>query len=339
MAQSINKKRTGLKRKSVSTLEKLRKLRELFNYNDHLLILINPDPDSIASAMALKRILWKRVQGTTLAYIGEINRLENQTMVDLLKIPMVGYHHASLERYTKKALIDSQPHHHELFRTLTYDVIIDHHPVGNEIQASFVDIQPDYGATATLMTEYLIGAKIDPSARLSTALLYAIKVDTNSFERDATEEDVKQFRFLFNKANLNILRKIEHSDLRFKELRYFQLALEGMRRYRKRIYTHLGEVKGADICVQVAEFFLRVHDIAWIVVSGVYKNKLIIILRNDGYRKDAGVLASKAFSTFGHAGGHKGAARAEIPLEVLKDKIEKFDEQSLSGFIREQLKL
>ena len=41
--------------------DRLRKLWQLFNHEDRLLILIDADPDSIASALALKRLLWRRL--------------------------------------------------------------------------------------------------------------------------------------------------------------------------------------------------------------------------------------------------------------------------------------
>lgn len=88
---------------------------------------------------------------------------------------------------------------------------------------------------------------------------------------------------------------------------------------KKGLYTHLGEVPGADICVQIADFFMGVYGMSWSFVSGLYKEKLIIILRNDGYRKDAGKLAQHAFGSFGSAGGRRRAARAEIGLDSLSD--------------------
>ena len=37
------------------------RLYQLFSHEDRLLILIDPDPDAIASALALKRLLWHRL--------------------------------------------------------------------------------------------------------------------------------------------------------------------------------------------------------------------------------------------------------------------------------------
>ncbi len=49
--------------------DNLKKLYRLFHSDDRLLILIDADPDSIASALALKRLLWRRVASCTISPI------------------------------------------------------------------------------------------------------------------------------------------------------------------------------------------------------------------------------------------------------------------------------
>jgi nanoRNase/pAp phosphatase (c-di-AMP/oligoRNAs hydrolase) len=56
-------------------------------------------------------------------------------------------------------------------------------------------------------------------------------------------------------------------------------------------------------------------------VGGIYEDKLIVIFRNDGLRKNAGRLASRAFGKLGSAGGHEASARAELPLGNLQDEM------------------
>ena len=302
------------------------------------MILISPDPDSMASALAVKRLLWKRVHRTLIAYIGEIKRPDNLAMIGLLKIPMVKIESVKSDDITHRILVDSQPHHSKIFESFTYDAIIDHHPKIKEWDVSYVDIRPRYGANSTILTEYLRGAGITPSMKLATALLYAIKTDTANFERGGIAEDVTQFRYLFRYTNKNLLNKIEKSELHVDDLDYFQTALTNRIVTKKGIYSHLGKVQNADICVQVADFFTRVYGLGWIFISGVYEEKVIVIIRNDGDRKDAGKLAKTAFDGYGSAGGHRGAARAEIPLETLKQRGIKGSSSSLESFIKKRLR-
>lgn len=322
-----------------SAQERVQAFLQLFGGTENVLILINPDPDAIASALAVRRLLWKHVARAVIAAIRQIQRLENQAMTELLKIPMVQIDKVSPGDFSHKVLVDAQPNHSEIFAQFSYDAIIDHHPEIQQWDAPYVDIRSEYGATATILIEYLRGAKIKPSMNLATALLYAIKTDTANFERDATEEDVKQFRYVFHYANINLLRKIERSELRIGELRYFQTALQKRIIAKKAIYAHVGTVPSPDICVQIADFFMQIYGMGWSFVSGVYEDRLIIIIRNDGYRKDAGKLSSQAFGYIGSAGGHRGAARAEIPLTSLLDEGIQAHDSDLESFVRNRLNL
>ena len=321
---------------ATSALEKLRRLLGLFSYEDRLLVLINADPDAMASAMALKRLLWRQVSPTTIAHVNTITRPDNLAMIRLLKLDMVPIKEIDQGEFTHFAIIDSQPNHHKDFQEIDFDLIIDHHP-DTEAKAPFTDIRPNYGATSTIMTQYLRAAKIKPSAKLATALFYGIKSDTMNFARKALVEDVNAFQFLFRHINVHMAKRIEQAEMTLDFLKYYQIALENMRVRKQRIHVHLGPVSNPDVCVSLADFFMKIHDIAWAVVSGTYQKRLIIIVRNDGIRKDAGKLLQEIFGEMGQAGGHKAMARAEIPLKELNGVVQSTDAQALSRWIIRRL--
>jgi len=331
---------TGIARppqgKPRSISDNLRKLFDLFSPKDKILVTIDADPDSMASAMALKRILWRRVHTVTIAHFNEIRRFDNLTMTRLLKIPLVRLNKIDSQKYSKILLVDGQPHHHESFAKFKYDAVIDHHPLVVPVKASFADIRPEYGATATIMTQYLRAAQIRPSKSLATALVYAIRADTRNFEAGAIDEDVKAFHFLFPYANMHLLSRIETAEMGLAELPYFQQALENRRIRKGKIFSYLGRVHAQDTLVLVADFFMKCHEVTWAVVFGVYRKTLVVVIRNDGLRKNAGSLAGKAFGAFGNAGGHRAMARAEIPLASLAGQIKENDSATLSRFVIRQ---
>ena len=291
------------------------RLYQLFSHEDHLLILIDPDPDSIASALALKRLLWHHLSACVISPIRPITRPQNQRLVELLGVALNPIQQINPEDFNRKALVDNQPGHHEFFGGFYFDLVIDHHPRLPETRARLVDIRPEYGATCTIMTEYLREARIKPSLKLATALYYGIKTDTANFERPSVEADIRAFHYLFEFTRLALVRRLEFAEFNLSMLRYFQVAFNRYCIRHNRIYAFLGEVSAPDILVMLADFFLRAGEIAWTIVAGLYKGRLVVIFRNNGLRKNAGRLASKAFGRLGSAGGHVASARAEVPLE------------------------
>ena len=293
----------------------VQRLYSLFTHEDRLAILIDPDPDAIASALALKRLLWRRLTSCVIAPIRPITRPQNQRMVQLLGIALTPLQNLNIEDFNHKALVDSQPSHHDLLGGYRYDAIIDHHPRVPETKARLVDIRPEYGATSTIMTEYLREARIKPSLKLATALYYGIKTDTANFERPAIEADVRAFHYLFGFTRRPLVRRLEFAEFNIPMLGYFQQALNRFRIRHTRLYAFLGPVATPDILVILADFFLRAGEVTWTIVGGIYRDTLVVIFRNDGLKKNAGRLASRAFGKLGSAGGHAASARAEVPLE------------------------
>ncbi|MGB9712236.1 MAG: DHH family phosphoesterase [Dissulfurimicrobium sp.] len=324
--------------KRLSNKERLRILLQSFKKDDKVLLIIVADPDAMASAFAIKRLLARRVEEVSIAHQNEIMRVNNIAMKDLLKIPMQRLRSVKKEAFTKFVLLDSQPPHNPDLAVISYHAVIDHHPLTEGWTAQFIDIRPEYGATSTMIFEYLKTAKIKPSVALATALFYGIKSDTQNFTKKATQSDILCFQHLFKGINQQLLNKIETSDIRRSELKYLKLAFENMKVSKQRIYSHIEKVTNPDMLVVVADFLTHVHDIGWVIVSGVYGDKLIVIFRCDGYKKDAGKLAARVFGAIGSAGGHKEKARAEIPLKNLTETMAmKFTTSTLQRLVLKHL--
>lgn len=313
--------------------DRLQAFLSVFNKEDEVLVVINADPDALATALAVKRLLRYKVKSVTITHPNEIRRLNNVAMVARLKIPLVRLKEVKVDDYSKLVMVDSQPDHLPCFLQLKFHAIIDHHPISTDIEADFIDIRPEYGATSSMAVEYLRAAGMKPSVALATALFYGIKVDTQNFEQKSVLADGKSFRYLFNIANRDLVRKFELTDLRRSELRYFSVALAALKYSKHRYYTHLGRVRSPDVLVIIADFLNHVAGIDWVFVSGIHGEKLVVIFRCDGYRKSAGKLAERIFDSLGSAGGHKGAARAEVPLKNLALGEKEFTSDTLKRFI------
>jgi nanoRNase/pAp phosphatase (c-di-AMP/oligoRNAs hydrolase) len=302
--------------------EKIQALLSLLHKDERWLIVINADPDSMGSALALKTILSRKVHDIGIGHVNEINRPDNLAMIRYLRVPTRRLIPNLIAQYDRFALVDSQPHHHPELVKLNYSIVIDHHPVSADkpVLAPVTDIRPKYGATCTMLMEYLQRLKIRPPKLLASALLYGIKADTQSFQRKFIDADINAFKYLSKYADHTLITRIVRSEYHLEWMRYFSRAFYNLRRIGSGLTAHLGKVQSPDILVVVADFFMRVHSISWDAVSGVYGDTLVVIFRGDGIRKDMGKFAASHFGDIGSAGGHKGAARAEVPMSALDGK-------------------
>ncbi|MCK5350286.1 MAG: DHH family phosphoesterase, partial [Desulfobacula sp.] len=297
--------------------ERLNQFLSLFKGGSKVLVVINADPDAIASAMAVKRLLWRKVSEVCIVYFNKISRPDNLAMIEYTDPGLVLLDDIKKEDFNTFVVVDSQPDHNERFSEFNYDAIIDHHPLTCD-KATYVDIRSDYGACSTIMTEYLKSKKIKLSSRLAAALMLGIKTDTSDFTRQASLKDIRAFQYLYQFADNNIVTKVERTALTQEDLDFVGHAIKQRKVIHNRVFFHAGNITKPDELVVVADFFLTLSKVNWSIISGVYEKKLIIIIRNDGLRKGAGNTAKEAFSMYGSAGGHKTMARAELDLKLIR---------------------
>jgi nanoRNase/pAp phosphatase (c-di-AMP/oligoRNAs hydrolase) len=306
-----------------------------FSHEDKVLIVITADPDSISSAAAFKRLLWRKVAQVKVASTNEVRRQDNLKLIKALGLKLPLLSGVDLKEFNKFAMVDSQPHHNPQMEGIPYSAVIDHHPPGPHIledKSLFADIRPDWGATASIFVNYLQAARIKPNKTLATALFYAIKTDTQNFTRQGQIEDMRAFRWLFPFIHHSLLTDIEMSPMDRPSFEVFKRALSETVFHKSFAFVFLEDPDHPDTLVMVADFLMRINGVTRVVISGVFDNKLIVVLRSGGLRGDLGKLASLAFGPYGSAGGHKNMARAEMELKALDPKIAN-KSQRLANFV------
>ena len=293
-----------------------------FNKDDFCCILIVADPDAMASAFAVKRLIARRVAQVAIAAVNDISRPDNLAMIRYLRIPIVSWKKDMCSAFHKFILVDGQPHHCPAFHDISFAAVIDHHPLVPEhpVQAAHVDVRPFFGATSTILTRYLQAARIRPSSHLATALQYGIQTDTAAFVRSGDEADLRAFQFLRKYSDHALLRRILHSEYLIQWLPMFSRAFLSLKPCGTGYYASVSTVSNPDILVGIADFFTRIHGLKWVAVSGVYEETVVVIFRGDGTR-DIGRFAAERFQTLGSAGGHRRLARAEFPLKQIPEGV------------------
>ncbi len=279
----------------------------------------NPDPDSIATAAALSKLLRKRFQRrVTTAYGGLIGRAENQEMVRLLGIKLSHIKYLNWAHYKHFALVDSQPRtgNNQLPDGTLPDLVFDHHPIRQASRkVPFADIRVDYGSTATILTEYFLASELEINKLDATALVYAIRSETQDFGREYAAIDKRIYDFLHPLADIRALARIQNPRL---PLSYYRILHQGLKRLEAvgtLVVSHLGEVEQPDIVPEIADLMLRLQGKTWSMCSGVFADRLYLSIRTTNSRADAGKLMRRLLGRRGKGGGHGMMAGGWIQLD------------------------
>ena len=310
--------------------ERVRELRECLKDSEKIALLLqeDPDPDGLASALALRKVLGRNALSAPIVSFGTATRPENVAMARLLDIEILTIAPEELEKFAKVVMVDCQPSFFK-GRQLRSDVIIDHHPRGEINQDSpvlFEEIREDLGAISTLLTQYLRATGGEVSQRLATALLYGIKSDTLMLNREVSEQDLEAFVYLYRRINGNILRRIERPELPLGYLEVLRKGLKYLKVANGVAILALDKIDREEWIPQAADFALQCEGVQWALGCGIYNEKVIISGRNAGYVEHCGDLFKDLFNVIGCAGGHRSMAKAIIPLSCW---IETFGKQSL----------
>lgn len=278
----------------------------------------NPDPDALASAAALQYLLRELCdRDSIIALGGIIGRAENRAMVKYLNIGLVPVKEIEFSDQTRIVLVDTQPgrSNNSLPAEVVPTGVIDHHPAyGPSDEIPFVDMRDNYGATSTILTEYLRDSHVTVESKIATALFYGIAAETQDLGRESTEADFAASHFLYPYANKRRLGKIENARVPREYFRAFRDAIDEAVVYDKAIISDLGDVLYPDMVAEVADFLLRLDDVDFALAMGSYKKGLYVSLRTTDRDINAGEVLQKVLGSKS-AGGHDMIAGGRVRLD------------------------
>jgi len=304
------------------------RLRPLLRGIDRLAVVThdNPDPDAIASAVALERIAEHSGCKADIYYYGEISHQENRAFVNLLSYDLTNLPAGETPDADGFALVDhSRPGVNDgLPEDLAIDVVIDHHPPRAPVEARFVDLRSDAGATSTLLVDYLEHFGIDFAPDVATGLLFGIRVDTDEFTREVSPADFEAAAALIDHADLGTLERIESPSVSPETIETIARAIRNRKRHGEVLTSNVGPLSDRDALAQAADRLIRLDGVTTAVVYGVGEDTIYVSARARGATLDLGEVVRDAFGQIGSAGGHADMAGAQIGLGVL-DTVEDED--------------
>ena len=300
---------------------RVQQYQRFFSDADRVLILLHndPDPDAMASGLALRNVLRRTKQtassgrcrgsrGRKTCGWSTCSTFTSRPSRPISSRGSIASRWSTCSRTTSAT------------RSIASISVIDHHPEQPGYSAVFKDIRPDYGSTSTILTEHLRAVDANISERTATAMLYAIKSDTLFFNRQANRVDLEAFSYLYPLADAALIRKMEGAEITMERLEYVLKAKQNGRMVEQVFCAFIGASPREDFIPYVADFYLQLEDVKWTIVAGIVNDSIVISVRNLGYSRNAGEFVRQYFADIGSAGGHRAMAKAVVPLRAFRDK-------------------
>ncbi|MCG1002423.1 MULTISPECIES: bifunctional oligoribonuclease/PAP phosphatase NrnA [Halobacterium] len=319
--------------------EKLQALRSTLEGIDGTLGVFmhdNPDPDAIATAIGLSRIANEFGVETEPCYFGEISHQENRAFVNLLDLEVRNVTVEEELDFDAVALVDhSAPGvNDQLDPDTNVDIVVDHHPPGDDVDADFVDIRPGLGAASTILVEYVRGFDLDIETAVATALLYGIRVDTDDFAREITTDDFEAGAWLLDRADTDVLERIESPSVSADTLDTIARAIRDRELDGSVLSSCVGAIADRDTLAQAADRLLAMRGVTVTFVYGYTEGTIYVSARARGNDVDLGAVLRSAFGDMGSAGGHADMAGAQLPLGLF-DQVGEDAEQTLTEMVED----
>jgi nanoRNase/pAp phosphatase (c-di-AMP/oligoRNAs hydrolase) len=281
----------------------------------------NPDPDAIASGVALAHIAASVGVEATVYYYGDISHQENRAFVNLLELPLTHLEAGVAPDADALALVDhSRPGvNDQLPADAPVDIVIDHHPPRGSVAATFADIRTDVGATSTILVEHFDRLDMAVPEAVATALLYGIRVDTRDFTREVSSNDYEAVAQLLPSTDAAALERVESPSITADTLETIAEAVTNREVHGTVLTTCVGAITDRDALSQAADRLLDIEGIQTTLVAGYMDETIYLSARARGTDLDLGATLRAAFGRIGSAGGHADMAGAQISLGVLAD--------------------
>lgn len=266
-----------------------------------------PDPDALASAYGLKHLAKEAFNITSkIVYQGAIGRMENRTMVEILKLPVHKLKPEDLKKYAHTALVDTQPafENNSFPKKRHATLVLDQHRSETKPNADCAIIDTECGATAVIVAQALLLQEIEIPARLATALAYGIISDTMNLYRANRPDIIQTYLKVIPHCDMKALAHIQNP---VRSRRFFITLRKGLQNAvanSRLITSHLGEVENPDLVSQVADFLLTYRQMSRSFCTGRFNGRLHVSLRLEKSTVSAGKILRDIFDNRGEAGGH-----------------------------------
>ena len=275
-----------------------------------------PDPDAIASAYGLQRLLAHRGIRSTICYKGKIDRYSTEKLRELMQIEFLNIEdlESVLCEEDEVILVDAQKGNSNIINITGDEIIcIDHHPYNDKYQYRFMDIRPEVGACATMIAQYFYENDIPIDEKIATALTYGIRIDTNNLTRGVSKLDVEMIYRMFDQCDYEIIHMLENSTLCFEDLVAYSKAISSIEVYDDISFADTGD--DCPVIANISDFMLALKEVTFSVVYSRKEGGIKLSVRSEKSSLDAGKIIGTALEEIGNGGGHASMAGGFVPFD------------------------
>ncbi len=289
--------------------------------NGHMVYLQThnyPDPDALASAYGIQVFLRAHGVDSTICYAGNIEKNSTKRMIEEFGIEAV--HIDDLKDMSPSdyiVTIDAQKYNSNITDFPGDEVAcIDHHPTIVPCYYQYSDIRI-CGACSSIVAEYFKNSDVSLDENTATALLYGIRMDTDSFNRGVTGFDIEMFGFLHDIANNHKITSLYNSNMEIEDLYAYGEAIRNIK-----IFDNVGFARISFDCpdaliAMISDFILGLDVVELSVVYAARSGGYKFSVRNETDIYHAGIITQKALQGIGGGGGHFSMAGGFMTKEGL----------------------
>ena len=175
-------------------------------------------------------------------------------------------------------------------------------------------IDTEAGATATILVEWFMDGGHPLTARLATALAYAIRSETQDLGREAGPRDMRAFLHVIAQASLKTLSRIVYPKLPETYFLALSRSLDRVRISGTLAISNLGDIPYPEFAAEVADLLLRICHISWTLAYGRLGDALFLSIRSTRRDAKAGQKIKKLVPDPRMAGGHDTFAGGRVDL-------------------------
>lgn len=272
-----------------------------------------PDPDALSSAYGMQVFLKANGIESTICYAGKIDKNSTKRMLENFGIVVVNIDDVpDMKEEDYIVTIDAQKYNSNLTDFVGNEVAcIDHHPTIIPCAYHYSDIRI-CGSCCSIVTDYFIQSGTSLDVNTATALLYGLKMDTDSFNRGVTDFDIEMYGYLHKIADNDRIIAMYNNNMEIEDLHAYGEAIRNIQIYDNVGFAYISFECPDALVAMISDFILGLDVVEFAVVYASRDGGYKFSVRNETQLYHAGMVTAKALDGLGGGGGHFSMAGGVI---------------------------